>query len=80
MPANPHDELAVRGSDKRFSDRLHSVEILFTDNVVLYYTKELYRPLSGVCHTTGRRGKGKGLVGPFRYNYYCGPTKDLALI
>ena len=36
--------------------------------------------LSGVCHITGRRRKGKGLVGPFRYNYYREPTKDPALI
>ena len=58
----------------------YSVEILFTDHVVLYYTKGLCYPLSGVCHITGRRRKGKGLVAPFRYNYYCGPTKDPALI
>ena len=36
--------------------------------------------LSDVCHITGRRRKGKVLVGPFRYNYYCGLTKDTALI
>ena len=34
-----------------------------------------------VCYITGRRRKGKGVVGPFRYNYYCGPpTKDPASI
>ena len=58
----------------------YSVEILFiADHAVLYYTKGLYCPLSGVYHITGRR-KGKGLVGPFRYDYYCGTTKDPALI
>ena len=35
--------------------------------------------LSGACHITGRRRKGKGLVGLFRFNYYCGSTKDPAL-
>ena len=58
----------------------HSVEILSTDHVVLYYTKRLYRLLSGVCHITGRRRKGKGLVAPFRYNNYCGPIKNTAYI
>ena len=49
--------------------------------MVLYYTKGLCRPLSGVYHITGKRRKGKGLVGPFRlYDYYCGPTKDPAFI
>ena len=38
------------------------------------------RALSGVCHITGRRRKGKGSVGPFRYNYYCETTKEPALI
>ena len=81
MLANLHDEFAVRGSDKGFSDSWpHSIENLFTGHVALYYTKGLCCLLSGVCHITGRRRKGKGLVGPFRYNYYCGPTKDLALI
>ena len=66
---------------KWFSDSWpHSVKILHTDHMVLYYTKELCRPLSGVCHIPGRRRKGKGLVEPFRCNYYCGPTKDPALI
>ena len=37
-------------------------------------------PPSGVCHITGGRRKEKGLVRPFRYNYYFGPTKDPALI
>ena len=50
------------------------------DHVVLYYMMGLCCALSGVYHITGRKRKGKGLVGPFRYNYYCGPTKDLALI
>ena len=27
----------------------------------------------------GEGGKEKGSVGPFRYHYYCEPTKDLAL-
>ena len=58
----------------------YSVEILFTDHMVLYYTKGLCCPLLGFHHIIGRRRKGKGLVAPFRYNYYCGPTKDLALI
>ena len=58
----------------------HSVEILFTDHMVLYCTKGLCHPLSGVYHITGRRSKGKGLVVPCKYNYCCGPTKDQALI
>ena len=45
------------------------------DHVVLYYTKGLCCLLSGVYHIIGRRRNGKGLVGPFRYNYYCGPTR-----
>ena len=28
-----------------------------------------------VYDITGRRRKEKGLVGLFRYNYYCGPHK-----
>ena len=48
--------------------------------MLLYYTKGHCRLLSGVCHTTVRRRKGNDLVGPFRYNYYCGPTKGPALI
>ena len=55
-------------------------DLVATDHVVLYYMKGLCRPLSGTYHITGRRRKGKGLVGPFRYDYYCGPTKDPALI
>ena len=71
----------VSGSDKRFSDSwLHSGKNLFTDDVVLYYKKGLCRLLSGVCYITGRRKKGKGLVGLFKYNYYCGLTIDPALI
>ena len=50
-----------------------------SDHEVLYYMKGLCRLLSGV-HITGRRRKRKGLVGLFRYNYYCGPMKDPALI
>ena len=50
------------------------------DHMVLYYTNGLCCPLSDVCHTTGRRRKGKGLEVPGKYNYYCGPTKDLTLI
>ena len=42
--------------------------------------KRLCRLLSGICHITGRRRKGKGLEVPCKYNYYCGPTKDPALI
>ena len=44
--------------------------------------KGLFHPLSGICHITERRRKGKGLILPCicRYNYYCGPTKDPALI
>ena len=58
----------------------HSVGDLFTDHMVLYYTKGLCHPLSSVCHITGRRRKGKGLEVPCKYNYYCGPTKDPMLI
>ena len=36
--------------------------------------------LSGIYYITGRRRKRKGSVGPFRYNYYCEPTKDPVLI
>ena len=79
--ANPNDEFAVSGSDKGFSDSWpHSVRNLFTDHVVLYYTKGLCCPLSGVCHITGKRRKGKGLQVPCKYNYYCGPTKDPTFI
>ena len=46
--------------------------------MVLYYTKGLCCPLSGVCHITGRRRKG--LEVPCKYNYYGGPTTDPALI
>ena len=78
---NPHDEFIVHGSDKGFSDSfLHSVRNLFTDHVVLYYTKGPCRQLSSVCHITGRRRKGKGLKVSCKYNYYCGPRKDPALI
>ena len=48
--------------------------------MVSYYTKQLGCPLSGIGHITGRRRKEKGLVGSFRYNYYCGSTEDWALI
>ena len=48
--------------------------------MVLYYTKGLCYVLSGVRYITGRSRKEKGSVGPFRYNYYCGPTKDPLLI
>ena len=58
----------------------HSVEALFTDHVVLCYTKGLCHPLPGVCNSSGNSRKGKGLVVPCRYNYYCRPTKDSALI
>ena len=75
LPTNPHDKFAVHGSDKSFSvSWLHSVGNLFTDHVVLYYTKGLCRPLSGVYHSTGRKRKGKVLEVPCKYNYYCGPT------
>ena len=38
--ANPHDEFAVCGSGKRFSDSwLHSVEVIFANHMVLYYMK-----------------------------------------
>ena len=67
--------------DKGFSDSWgYSVRNLFTDHVVLYYMKGLCRLLSCICHITGRRKKGKGLEVPCNYNYYCGPTKDPALI
>ena len=56
------------------------LSLLTVDHVVLYYTESFCHPLSGVYHITVRRRKGKGLVGPFRYDYYCGPTKDPALI
>ena len=54
--------------------------MLFTDHMVLCYTKGLCHPLLGICNSTGRRRKWKGLVVPCRYNYYCGPTKDPVLI
>ena len=54
LSANPHDEFAVHGSDKGFSDSWpHSVSYLFTDQVVIYYMKELCHLLSGICHITG---------------------------
>ena len=78
--ANPHEQLTVCGSDKGFSDSCpYFIGNLFTDHVV-YYKKTLYHPLSGICHITGRRRKGKGLELPCRYNDYCRPTKDLTLI
>ena len=55
------------------------LKFLFADHVVLYYMKGLCCVLSGVCYITGRRRKRKGSVGPFRYHYYCEPTKDPAL-
>ena len=58
----------------------HSVEALFTDHVVLCYTKGLCHPLPGICNSTERRRKGKGLVVSCRYNYCCGPTIDPELI
>ena len=67
-------------NDYQIASWPHSVEILFTDHVVLYNTKGPYSPLSGVCHITGRRRKEKGLVVPCRYNYYSGSTKDPVLI
>ena len=81
MLANPHDKFAIRGSDKRFSNVWPlSIGYLVTDHMVLYYTKGLCRPLSGICHITGRRGKGKGSVVPSKFNYYCEPIKDPVLI
>ena len=63
---------------------LHSIGNLFTDHVVLYYTKGLCHPLSDVCHITGRKRRGKGLEDCIevlcKCNHYCGPTKDPALI
>ena len=58
----------------------HSVGNLVTDPVVLYYMKGFCRPLSSVFYSTGRRAKGKGLEVLCKYSYYCGPTKDPALI
>ena len=73
MLANSHYEFAVCGNDKQFSDSWPQyVKILFTDHTVLYYMKGLCLPMSGGCHFTGRRKKGKGLVVPCRYNCYCG--------
>ena len=37
------------------------LENSFIVHVVLYYTEGLYHLLSGVCHITGRKWKGKGL-------------------
>ena len=66
LPANPHNEFAVTGSDKRFSDSwLHSIKVLFADHVVLYYSKGLCCVLSGICYIIGRRRKRKGSIGPF---------------
>ena len=60
--ANPHNKFAVRGSGKVFSDSwAHSIGNLWTDQVVIYYMKGLSHPLSGICHITGRRKKGKCL-------------------
>ena len=60
--ANPHNEFAVRGSGKVFSDSwAHSIRNLWTDQVIIYYMKRLCRPLSGICHITGRRRIGKCL-------------------
>ena len=56
------------------------LSLLTVDHVVLYYTEGLCCLLSGVYHITVRRRKGKGLVGPFRYDYDCRPTKDPVLI
>ena len=67
----------IKGS--QIVDRTPS-KIYDTDYVVLYYTKELCRPLSSACPITGRRRKGKGLEVPCKYNYYCGLTKDPAFI
>ena len=60
--------------------RPHSVEILFTDHIVLYYTKGLCGLLSGICYITRRTRKRIGLVVLCGYNYYCGLTKDQSLI
>ena len=66
-------------SDKSLSDSWpHSIEILFTDHMILYYTKGLCHPLSDICNSSGRRRKGKGLVVLCRYNNYYEPTKDPA--
>ena len=56
----------------------HSVGNLFTDHMVLY--KGVCRPLSSICHIAERRRKAKGLEVQCKHNYYCGPTKDQALI
>ena len=45
----------------------HSLGNLFTAQVVLYYMKRFCHPLSGVCHITGTRRKGKGLEVSCKY-------------
>ena len=72
--------VAVINDSQVISHSPSKLSLLTVDHVVLYYMEEFCRPLSGVYHITVRRRKGKGLVGPFRYDYYCGPIKDLALI
>ena len=80
MPTNLHDEFAIRGSDKGFSDRwLHWLQwkpIHRSHGITLHEGAVS----SGVCHITGRRRKRIGLEVPSEYNYYCGATKHLALI
>ena len=65
MLANTHDEFAVAVTkDSQIVGRTPS-ENLFTDNVVFYYMKGLCCALSGICHITGRRRKGKCLEVPY---------------
>ena len=79
-PAGQSTQWICSGSDNGFSDSWpHSVGNLFTDHMVLYYTKGC-RLLSAICHITGRRRKGKDLKVSCKYDYYCGPTKDSELI
>ena len=70
----------VHCSNNRFSDSWpQSIGNLFTDHMVLEALLSTVC-LFGICHITGRRSRRKGLEVPCKYSYYCGPTKDPALI
>ena len=76
LPTNPHDKFAVAAIKDSKIVACTVSKSLFTDHVVLKYTKRLCRPLSGICHITEGRRKEKGLkYFVYKYNYYYVPTK-----
>ena len=55
----------------------HFIGKLFTNQMPLYYTKELCCALFGIYHITGKRRKEKGSELQRKYIYYYGFTNNL---